>query len=147
MPSLLALESTHYLSPRDPEKPEQRAAVTPQLPTGVRQTTFESRTAGANRKCIQRGPDGNMTAWTKSRGQGLASPTVVAVYNFQGDSPVVQWLGLCNSTAGGTGLNPGQGTRILHAMWCSQKNKNIKNKFKKIKEKQSGKKMLEKIKC
>ena len=137
MPSLLVLESTHYLSPRHPEKPEQRAAVTTQLPTGVRQATFESRTAGANRKCIQRGPDGDMTAWTKSRGQGLASPTVVAVYNFQGDSPGVQWLGLCDSTAGGTGSNPGQGTRILHAMWGSQKNKNIKNKFKKLNKRET----------
>ena len=33
----------------------------------------------------------------------------------------VQWLRLCTSTAGGMGSNPGQGTKILHAMWHSQK--------------------------
>ena len=32
-----------------------------------------------------------------------------------GNSLVVQWLGLCASTAGGTGLIPGQGTKILQA--------------------------------
>ena len=31
-----------------------------------------------------------------------------------GTSLVVQWLGLCASTAGGTGLIPGQETQILH---------------------------------
>ena len=30
-----------------------------------------------------------------------------------GTSPVVQWLGLCASTAGGPGLIPGWGTKIL----------------------------------
>ena len=38
-----------------------------------------------------------------------------------GTSPAVQWLRLCASTAGGTGLIPGQGSKILHASWCSQK--------------------------
>ena len=36
-------------------------------------------------------------------------------------SLVIQWLGLHASTAGGTGLIPGQGTKILRAMQCSQK--------------------------
>ena len=31
----------------------------------------------------------------------------------EGTSLVVQWLGLCASTAGGTGSIPGQGTKIL----------------------------------
>ena len=30
-------------------------------------------------------------------------------------SLVVQWLRCCTSTAGGKGLIPGQGTKILHA--------------------------------
>ena len=46
-----------------------------------------------------------------------------------GSSLVVQWLGLCPSTAGGTGSIPGQGTKIPHALRCSpppQKIPNIK---------------------
>ena len=33
-----------------------------------------------------------------------------------GPSLAVQWLGLRASTAGGTGLIPGQGTKIPHAV-------------------------------
>ena len=40
-----------------------------------------------------------------------------------GTSLAVQWLGLRASTAGGTGSIPGQGTKIPHAVWCSQKKK------------------------
>ena len=41
----------------------------------------------------------------------------------------VQWLGLCASTAGGTGSIPGVGTKILHATWSIQKqNKNKKGR-------------------
>ena len=36
---------------------------------------------------------------------------------------MVQWLRLYVSNAGGSGLIPGWGTKILHAAWCSQKNK------------------------
>ena len=36
-------------------------------------------------------------------------------------SLVVQLLGLCASTAEGTSLIPGQGTKILHTAQCSQK--------------------------
>ena len=36
----------------------------------------------------------------------------------------VQWLGLCASTAGGRGLIPGQGTKILHATWLTQNKQN-----------------------
>ena len=42
---------------------------------------------------------------------------------FEGTSFVVKWLGLCTFIAGGTGSIPGQGTKILHAEWCGQKNK------------------------
>ena len=38
-----------------------------------------------------------------------------------GNSLVVQWLGLCACTAGGTGSIPGWGTRILHTAWHGQK--------------------------
>ena len=38
-----------------------------------------------------------------------------------GTSLAVQWLGHCTSTAGGMGLIPGWGTKILHATWCDQK--------------------------
>ena len=41
----------------------------------------------------------------------------------QGTSLAVQWLRLCASTAGGMGSIPGQGTKIPHAVWCSQKKK------------------------
>ena len=40
-----------------------------------------------------------------------------------GNSLVVQWLELPASTAGGTGLIPGQGTKILHAVQHGQKKK------------------------
>ena len=38
-------------------------------------------------------------------------------------SLAVKWLRLWASTTGGTGSIPGQGTKIPHAMWCSQKKK------------------------
>ena len=40
-----------------------------------------------------------------------------------GISLVVQWLRLHTSIAGGTGTNPGQGTKIPHASWYGQKKK------------------------
>ena len=36
---------------------------------------------------------------------------------------MVQWLGLHASTAGDTGWIPGQGAKITHDMWHSQKKK------------------------
>ena len=36
---------------------------------------------------------------------------------------MVQWLRLRASTAGGMGLISGWGTKILYALWCSQKEK------------------------
>ena len=44
---------------------------------------------------------------------------------------MVQWLGLHASTAGGMGVIPGQGTKILYALQQSQNkqtNKNSSNK-------------------
>ena len=41
---------------------------------------------------------------------------------FLGISQVVWWLRYCASTAGGMGLIPGWGTKILQAAWCSQIN-------------------------
>ena len=43
---------------------------------------------------------------------------------------MIQWLRLCNSTAGGTGSTPGQGTKIPHASSHSQE---IQNKLKRSK--------------
>ena len=45
------------------------------------------------------------------------------LYRKGGTSLAVQWLRLCTSTAGGLGSNPGQGTKILHATWCCQREK------------------------
>ena len=47
---------------------------------------------------------------------------------MSGASLVVQWLRLRTSTAGGTGSIPGQGTKIPHAVWHSQKKKKEKKK-------------------
>ena len=41
---------------------------------------------------------------------------------------MVQWEGLCTSTAGGKGLVPGQGTEIPQIMWYSQKEKHFQKK-------------------
>ena len=43
---------------------------------------------------------------------------------LKGTSLVVQWLRLCTSNVRDKGSTPGWGTKISHAMWCSQKNKN-----------------------
>ena len=43
-----------------------------------------------------------------------------------GTSLVVQWLGLCVSTAGGTGSIPGRGTKIPHALRHGPKKKKKK---------------------
>ena len=40
-----------------------------------------------------------------------------------GNSLMVQWLGLLDSTEGDTGSIPGQGTKIPHATQCGQKRK------------------------
>ena len=48
--------------------------------------------------------------------------------NLKGTSLAVQWLRLRTSTTGGTGLIPGQGTKIPHAAWCSQKKRKLKER-------------------
>ena len=40
-----------------------------------------------------------------------------------GNSLVAQWLRLCASNAGGTGLIPGQGIKIQHVLWPKKKKK------------------------
>jgi len=45
-----------------------------------------------------------------------------------GDFPVVQWLRLHASNAGGMGLIPGQGTIIQHAVQCGNFFFNLKIK-------------------
>ena len=51
----------------------------------------------------------------------------------------VKWLRLCTSTARGTGLNPGQGTKISHTIVCEDHSMwNSKKKKKKKKEKTQG---------
>ena len=41
---------------------------------------------------------------------------------YIGTSPAVQWLGFCAPDAGGTGLIPGQRSRIPHPTWGRKKN-------------------------
>ena len=43
-----------------------------------------------------------------------------------GNSLAVQWLELCTFTAKGLSSIPGQGTKILQAMWYSFKEKGVK---------------------
>ena len=57
----------------------------------------------------------------------LKGDIITALELKKGFSTVIQWLGLCISTAGGMGWIPGLGTNILHAPWHGQKNvKNFK---------------------
>ena len=54
---------------------------------------------------------------------------------------VVQWLGLCAATAGVMGSNPGQGTKIPHAVWHGQeikKKKDIKPQILEDKQSHAG---------
>ena len=46
----------------------------------------------------------------------------------RGSSLVIQWLGLCISTAEGMGSIPLQGTKIPLVTWCGQKKKNERKK-------------------
>ena len=46
------------------------------------------------------------------------------INNNSGNSPAVQWLRLHASTAGSMGSIPGWGTKISHATWHGQKEKN-----------------------
>ena len=57
----------------------------------------------------------------------------LAIKGIKGNSLVVWWLGLHTSTAGGTGLIPGGGTKILQTAWCGKNNKTKTNKQKLLK--------------
>ena len=48
---------------------------------------------------------------------------VPSTFTHPGTSLTVQWLGLCNSTAGGMGSIPGWGTKILSDAAKRKKNK------------------------
>ena len=67
-----------------------------------------------------------LATWVASHGNTTQHTTLDRLFlrrNNSGTSLVVQWLELCTSTAGGTGLIPGWGTKIPHSTWCSQKKK------------------------
>ena len=49
--------------------------------------------------------------------------TLYIYLKVSGNSLVVQWLKLCTSMAGGLDSIPGQGTKILKAVQCGQKEK------------------------
>ena len=62
----------------------------------------------------------------KHQGKGgkcFIKQTIFHLKGHLGTSLAVQWLRRHASTAGGTGSIPGPGTKIPHAMWCSQKKK------------------------
>ena len=46
---------------------------------------------------------------------------ILKLLNFSGTFLASQWLRLCASSAGDTGLIPGSRTESSHAAWCSQK--------------------------
>ena len=48
---------------------------------------------------------------------------------WRATSLVGQWLRLHASNAEGPGSNPGQGTKIPHAVWCDQKLINLKKEI------------------
>ena len=58
---------------------------------------------------------------------GLQSMGSQRIKKGGGTSLVVEWLRLCAANAGGMGLNPGQGTKIPQATWCSQKKRRLTN--------------------
>ena len=50
------------------------------------------------------------------------------IYLFKNNNNILllaQWLKRCASNVGGTGLIPGQGTKILHILWQKVKLKKI----------------------
>ena len=56
--------------------------------------------------------------------KGLLSKIHIELLNLNnkdGASLLVQWLGLCTSTARGVGLISGWGTKTSHAAQCSKK--------------------------
>ena len=60
--------------------------------------------------------------WGAGR-EGLTGSRLCMRRSSLGISLAVQWLGLCTSTAEGTGSIPAWGTMIPHAVWLVQKDK------------------------
>ena len=59
----------------------------------------------------------------RQRSEMAGGPKINVTYltsDVDGTSLVIQWVRLYASTAGGMGLIPGWGTKIPHAMQCSQ---------------------------
>ena len=58
-----------------------------------------------------------LATWVAACGNPTQHTTLDRLFlrNNSGTSLVVQWLELCTSTAGGTGLIPGWGTKIPHS--------------------------------
>ena len=55
--------------------------------------------------------------------QGFSDEDLTCFQNSDRTCLVIQWLRLHASTAGGTDLSPGWGTKILQAVWHGQKKK------------------------
>ena len=55
---------------------------------------------------------------------------VKPIFKGLGASMAVWWLRLHSFTVEGMGLNPGQGTKILHATWQKERKKEEKRKRK-----------------
>ena len=53
--------------------------------------------------------------------------SMLSIKALNGTSLAIQWLRLCASTAGGTGLIPGQGTKIPYATQYGKKKKKTLN--------------------
>ena len=60
---------------------------------------------------------------------GIDVYTLLYLKRIIGTSQVVQWLRLRSSNAGGPGLIPGWGIKILHTTHHGQKNKNKQTKW------------------
>ena len=58
---------------------------------------------------------------SEEAGEALTGSWLCIRRSSLGNSLAVQWLGLCTSTAGGTGSISGWGTMIPHAVWLVQK--------------------------
>ena len=64
--------------------------------------------------------------WTSTHCIACVTSELMTLYIYlkvSGNSLAVQWLKLCTSTAGGLDSIPGQGTKIMKAVQCGQKEK------------------------
>ena len=74
-------------------------------------------------------PCGDLNEKEIQKGKQHTPIKTLKISSISGTFLVAQWLRLCASNAGGTGLIPGQGNKIPHAMWCIQKEIEKKKKF------------------